>query len=591
MSRFGSFASFFRRPLESAGGLRARVKGRGKGFEAAVVGVLGVVVGFVAVGFHAFVEFLHHWAIVALREHGVWVFVSGSFASVVAASLIATALVRGFAKETAGGGILPTKLAFWRDFGFIRARTGVVKFFASAITLGGGVSMGPEGPVAQIGASVMSTGAGWLGVPKQKRRLYCAGGVAAAIAAVFNAPLAAIAFVLEEIVGDLSSRLIGGILLAAVVGALMAHALIGPQPAFQVQALSDPTWRGLLLVPLVGVLAAVGGVAGFQKGTLATRGWVRSLPRSGVPEWAIPTAGALGTWVLGGVAFWLTGRTGVFGIGYEDVTAAISGELVWSAALVLLLAKLGATFLAVGSGGCGGIFAPSFFIGAMAGALVAALGGLVLPLTGSDKAMLVMAGMSAGFMAVIRTPVTAILLIFEVTHQFVVMPFLLLATLVSYVVSNRLEREGLYEGMMRQDGEDPNRVLPPRDFRRWREMPVGALATYRAVIATDLSGEGLADLLARNRYNRFPVVDGEGAVMGVLSRSAAVLALATKQPPKLEPAVWVDGATPLGRVQERLLESPSNFLCLGDESQRRLAGVFTLHDLLRGQETLVEVEG
>src|SRR5690606_11033731 len=142
-----------------------------------------------------------------------------------------------------------TKRAFWREFGWMQGRTAVAKFLASAITLGGGVSMGPEGPAVQMGAAGMSAAAGSTGVPKQKRRLYCAGGAAAALAAVFNAPLAAIAFVLEEIIGDLGSKLIGGILIAAVVVALVAHAVIGPQPAFQIATLDNPTWLGLALCP------------------------------------------------------------------------------------------------------------------------------------------------------------------------------------------------------------------------------------------------------------------------------------------------------------------------------------------------------
>lgn len=575
--------SFARRPFAPL--LRRWNRVPKSGREVILVGVLGTGVGVIAVGFHAVVERIHHFTIGRLAEHGIGVFLAGSFAAVVGASLLATFLIKGFAPEAAGGGVLPTKLSFWKDFGYIRLRTGVVKFLASAITLGGGVSLGPEGPVVQVGAAAMSAGAGALGVPKQKRRLFCASGVAAAIAAVFNAPLAAIAFVLEEIIGELSSRLIGGVLLAAVAGALVAHALIGPQPAFQAGALDDPSWWGVLLCPVVAALAGAGGAA-FQKGALATRGRMRGL--TWLPRWLTPTAGALGTWVLGVLAFWWTGSTGIFGIGYDAVTSAISGDFVWHAALVLAVAKLVASFLAVGSGGCGGIFAPSFFIGGMFGAAVAAGAGLFLPLTGSDKAMLAMAGMCAGFVSVIRTPVTAILLIFEVTHQFVMVPFLLVAALVSQVVSRRLEKEGMYECMMRQDGEDPHRVLPPRDYRKWREMPVGELANFRPVVVSDLSEAGLKTALENYRFNCFPVQGADGTITGLLTRPEAMLALATKQPPKLEPAVWAEASLPLGNAQIRIIDSPSNFLCIGVEEHRKLVGIFTLHDLLRGQETLVE---
>lgn len=550
-----------------------------------VVGLLALGVGFMSVGFHGLVERIHHHTIGALHALGGPWFAAGSLACVVGASLLSTLIVRKLSPSAAGGGVLPTKRAFWNDFGFMEARTAVAKFLASAVTLGGGVSMGPEGPVVQMGAAGMSSAAGVFGVAKQKRRLYCGAGAAAALAAVFNAPLAAIAFVLEEVVGDLSSKLIGGILLSAVIGALVAHAVIGPQPAFQIAGLDDPTWLGAALCPVVAVVASLGGVA-FQKCALGVRGRMKTLRR--LPDWSRPAVGALGTWVFGCAAFYLTGRVGVFGIGYADVTAAIGGDLVWSSALVLAFAKLAATFLAVGAGGCGGIFAPSFFLGAMFGAAVAGVAGLFLPLTPSDVTMLVVSGMCAGFVAVIRTPITCILLIFEVTHQFVIVPFLLVATVVSRVVSRRLEKEDLYECMMRQDGENPHHVLPPHDFRKWRELPVGALATFRPVVATDLSADGLRALLAASRHHCFPVQSPEGAVTGLLTRSEAEHSVATGRPPRLEPALWIDAEHTLAQSQRVLIESPTGFLCIGDAGQKRIAGVFTLHDLLRGQEALLD---
>ncbi|MDR1817579.1 MAG: chloride channel protein, partial [Puniceicoccales bacterium] len=573
------------------------------------------------VGFHNVVAFLRHWTIEVPATLGFWEFAGISCASVTLASLLATFLVRRFAPPAAGGGVLPVKLAFWRDFGDVPLRTGLVKFAASALTLGGGVSLGPEGPVVQVGASAMSAGAGALGVARQRRRLYSASGAAAALAAVFNAPMAAIAFVLEEIIGDLSSRLIGAVLLAAAAGAFVAHALIGPQPAFQVATLESPTLFGALLCPLVAAAGAAGGVA-FQCGSLATRRLFLKRTLTGtftgagganagggagaggfVARWLAPALGALGTWAAGMAAFAWTGSTGVFGIGYGDITGAISGAFVWHAALVLAAAKLVASFLASGSGGCGGIFAPSFCIGglfaaALSAAVAAATDGVAggaFTLTAADNAMLVMTGMCAGFVAVVRAPVTAILLIFEVTRQFETVPFLLVAALVASVVSRHLVKEGMYDCMLRQDGDDPLRVLPPRDYRRWLEMPVGELANFRPVTldaaqvltAGAAGAAALRDALATYRFNCFPVVDVAvgGTVRGMLTRPAAELALATGEVPRLEPAVWAEPSVPLGAAQDLLVESPANVLCIG---AGKLVGILTLHDLVRAQETLQE---
>ncbi len=552
-----------------------------------LVCLFGTMVGFVAVSFHTLVEKIAHHTYLATAELDKTWFLIGSFVCVVGASLIATALIRKFDPSCAGGGVLPTKIAFWKDFGYLPLRTAVVKFVASAITLGGGVSVGPEGPVVQVGAGVMSSAAGLSGVPKQKRRMYCAAGAGGALAAAFNAPLAAIAFVLEEIIGDLSSKLIGAILLAAVMGALIAHAVIGPQPAFQVDTLQEPTWRGLLLCPLVAIIAAIAG-AGFQRGVLAVRGRLRNNGK--LPGWTRPTIGAIGSWAIAAGAFLITGRMGVFGVGYQDVTACIRGDLDWHIALTLGIGKLLATLIAVGAGACGGIFAPNFFIGAMCGGLVASGASHFMPLTQSDQSILVMAGMCAGLVAVIRTPITCILLIFEITHQFVIVPIILVSTLISHAASKRMVPDDLYDNMLVQDGDNPHHVLPPRDFRKWREMPVGALATYRPVTAKSLELPALKELTTTCRHQVFPVQAADGTITGLLMRAEIVHALNTNLPPKVENAVWVSAEETLGGVQHRLIETPANFLCIGDPEERRLLGVFTLHDLLRGQEGLVAAE-
>ncbi|WP_334319491.1 chloride channel protein [Termitidicoccus mucosus] len=556
--------------------------------QALALAVLGAGTGLVAVLFHFSVEEISRWTFVHFKDGGKLRFLLGSLGCVMAGVLVVTWLVRAVEPSCEGGGVMPTKLAFWKNFGAMRLRTAWVKFAGSAVTLGSGVSMGPEGPAVQIGAATMSAAAGRFGVPAGRRRAYAAAGAAAALAAVFNAPLTAIAFVLEEIIGDLSSRFIGGIVVAAVMGALVAHALIGPQPAFQAAPLGDASWRGMLLCPLVALLAALAGV-GFQRGTLAVRGRFKSQRR--IPGWARPALGALATWVLGGAAFLLTGRVGVFGVGYADVTACIQGGLVWWSALALGAAKLGATMLAVGASCCGGIFAPNLFVGAMCGGAVAGLAALAMPLTHSDQAMLVMAGMCACLGAVIRTPVSCILLIFEVTHQFAIVPLLLVATVVSQLVSRRLNREGMYEGMMRQDGEDPDRVLPPHDYHRWREIPCGALLERTPVAAASLEPGALRELLAAHPYERFPVRAPDGSIAGILTRREAERLIEEGGgKPDLSPAQWIPGHAPVALVQRMLTEAPENVLCVGDEQEQRLRGLLTAHDLLRGQIKLAEEE-
>ncbi len=567
-------------PLPKSLLLLERVPGR----RLLKVCALGVAAGLVVVAFHKLVLLIEAHTIHAWAALPRWQFAGLSFLAVVGGSFLATAVIRAISSGAAGGGVLPVKLAFWKEFGHIPARTAVAKFLGSTLTLGLGVSMGPEGPAIQIGAGTMAGAAGSLRVAKQERREFCAGGAAAGLAAVFNAPLGAITFVLEEIIGDLNSRYLGTVVLGAVTGALVAHALLGPQPAFQVGLLGQPGWIGYLLCPVVAAAAAGIGCC-FQWGAMRLRGIVKKWP--GRASWAVPPLGALGTWIFGTLVFFSTGRLGIFGIGYQDVTAAIAGSLDGRAAGLMLAGKLAATTLAVGTSNCGGIFAPNFYLGAVCGRAAADLLGDVLPLSAGDQQMLVMVGMCACLGAVIRTPLACMLLIFEVTDQFTIVPALLLATLVSQGVSRLLARHDMYEAQLLQDGVDPLHVLPPRHFKRWREMPVSALASFKPVVASSLEPRQLRALLDGAPYARFPVVEN-GRVTGILQRGEAEQAVTQNRAPRLEAALWIDPKGSLAEAQKQLLASTVDLVCVGDKDRQELLGVLTLHDLLRGQQALAE---
>ena len=166
--------------------------------------------------------------------------------------------MNSFCKEAAGSGIPQLKLAFWKDFGFVPWRVAWVKFLAGIISVGGGSSLGREGPSVQIGGTLASNLAGLTGEAKQNRRAASAAGAAAGLAAAFNAPLAATTFVLEEIIGDLNSRLLGSVLLASVLGALVVHGIVGKQPSFTLTGVEAPTWIGYLLTPVVAAIAESG---------------------------------------------------------------------------------------------------------------------------------------------------------------------------------------------------------------------------------------------------------------------------------------------------------------------------------------------
>src|SRR5204863_3015822 len=182
-------------------------------------------------------------------------------------------------------------------------------FIAGVISIGGGQSLGREGPTVQIGSNLASSVAGLLGVAKQKRRGASAAGAAAGLAAAFNAPLASVAFVLEEIIGDLNSRALGSVLLASVIVAFVVHAFIGAQPAFALPPIAEPSWRVYLLMPVAAGFAALTGLL-FQRGALGLR--VRAKKVQFIPRWLHPLVGGLITWAAGTAIFATTGRLGVF---------------------------------------------------------------------------------------------------------------------------------------------------------------------------------------------------------------------------------------------------------------------------------------
>ncbi len=421
----------------------------------------GVGAGLAAVMFQLGMGWLYRAGLVRLAHESKWIFLWGSFCLVVASSLIVGWLLNQFCHEAAGSGIPQLKLAFWKDFGVVPFRVVWVKFIAGVVSIGGGSSLGREGPSVQLAGALSSNLAGLTGEAKQKRRTAAAAGAAAGLAAAFNTPLAATTFVLEEIIGDLNSRMLGSVLLASVLGAFVVHGIIGRQPSFSLVGVDAPSWVGYALTPLVAALASIVGVY-FQRAGLGLRARMKSKPL--VPVWLLPVVGGLVTWALAVSVFFTTGHLGVFSLGYDDLSSALSGDIGWQIALLLLFAKFIATFSCYGFGGCGGIFSPTLFFGGMVGVAVAGLVGLEWPVSRPDLITLAVVGMSACLGSVVWAPVTGILIVFEMTQEFSLVPALMVGALVSQVISRKMNKENFYDALLTQDGHHLEHVRPPRDL-------------------------------------------------------------------------------------------------------------------------------
>jgi CIC family chloride channel protein len=539
----------------------------------------GLGAGASAVFFQLGINWLYRLGLGKLSHQSTSTFLIGSLAIIVVSSLLMGWLLNSFCREAAGSGIPQLKLAFWKDFGTVPWRVAWVKFLAGIVSIGGGQSLGREGPSVQLAGAVSSNLAGLAGEAKQNRRLASAAGAAAGLAAAFNTPLAATTFVLEEIIGDLNSRLLGGVLLASVLGALVVHGVIGAQPSFTLTGAAAPSWVGYLLTPVVAALAGLVGVY-FQKASLGLRGRMKSTRR--VPGWLLPLAGGLITWGLGVAVFERTQRLGVFSLGYDDLSSALAGDIGWQLATVLLIAKFIATFTCYGFGGCGGIFSPTLFFGGMTGVALAGLVGLEWPMARADTLTLAVVGMSACLGAVVGAPVTGILIVFEMTHEFALVPVLMIGALVSQAISRKMNRENFYDALLTQDGHHIEHVRPPRDLQSWQQFPVSAIANFRPVIIRDPTPAKLQDILKLHPYQRFPVVQGD-KLTGILTRREAEAALRENRTPKLESVTTCLPHQTVRKLQGLLVESPSNFVVLVDDDGGKILGVITLHDLLRAE--------
>jgi chloride channel protein, CIC family len=322
----------------------------------------------------------------------------------------------------------------------------------------------------------------------------------------------------------------------------------------------------------------------FQKVTLGVRAQQRRWNK--VPGWLKPAIGAALAWVIGTAVFFLTGHLGVFSLGYGDLSKGLDNQLSWSGHLgwelagILLVAKILATILSYGFGGCGGIFSPTLFFGGMSGLLVAGLFGMVMPMPGDDSITLAVVGMSACLGSVVRAPVTGILIVFEMTHEFSLVPVLMIGTLVSQAIGRRLSHANIYDAILEQDGHKLEKLLPPRDLQSWQKLPVSAIANFHPVVLNGTQPAEIEKALKEYPFARFPVMQ-DGTAAGIATRTELAEALAEKRPLKLSPAIRCEPRQTIRELQTLLLESPTGMVVVCDGS--KLLGSVTLHDLLRGQ--------
>jgi CIC family chloride channel protein len=354
-----------------------------------------------------------------------------------------------FAPAAAGSGIPQVKVAYTLRSGLVTVRETIGKFVLCAIQIGSGASLGLEGPTVQVcaGVSSMLARLARLG-PKNSRRMASV-GMAAGIAAAFNAPIAAVTFTLEELIGDLDQTMLSGVIVAAALAAVVEHSVLGSTPVFHVQGnyqlgkASSLVWYALL-----GILAAIVSVA-FTDSLLGLRAWFRKLER--IPRWVQPAMGGAATGAMAALALGLFHLNGIAGDPYGTLTLALTGQMTVVPMIVFCVLKLAATVSSYSSGGSGGIFAPALFMGAMLGGAVGYLDVTVFHHSTDSIGAFAVVGMGAVFAGIVRAPMTSILIIFEMTGGYGLVLPLMIANMSAFALARHWRRTSVYDALLAQD--------------------------------------------------------------------------------------------------------------------------------------------
>jgi CIC family chloride channel protein len=411
--------------------------------------LIGLAAGLAAVAFRNAADALTGGLIESRTHLGIWEFALWVAPTMILGALFSGWLMARFAPDAAGSGIPQVKLGYHEGRNDFSLHVIWVKFVGGVVAIGTGSSLGREGPTIHIGAALASWFSRWTGESKEAKANAVCAGSAAGLAAAFNSPLAGVTLVMEEIAGGKDAQKFGGrSLLAAALAVLVIHLMIGDMAALPLDSDMIPTVRSLYLAVLVSLVAGGLGLF-FQWGTLSLRGFSKRLP---VPPAIKPALGASVACVVAVLAFALTGNTGVFGLGETQLVGGLNNQIIWQAAALLAVAKLIATIFCYGSGGCGGIFAPILFFGAMSGSAI--VGGLqvVFDLTDAERTLLSVTAISACLAAVVRAPLTSILIVLEMTRLIYAVPLLMIAAVIGVYMNRFAFRDSFYSAALAQDG-------------------------------------------------------------------------------------------------------------------------------------------
>lgn len=476
----------------------------------------GGFAGFIAVLYHLFLDslFTSLFGGIDFSRHTDWRLVV-----IPTVGGLLAALFLKWLPQARGSGVAHTKIAIVARDGYISMRSTIGKFLASGTGIGMGQSMGPEGPAIHIGAGVASLIGRLTSLSKDKLQQLIPVGAAAGLAAVFNAPITAVLFILEEVIGDVNTPLLGSTIVAAVVAVIVARSVLGGEPLFQVPAYTLGGSSELLVFAVLGLIGGAAS-AGFTSGLAWARIRLRRVPAR--YRFWMPVVGS----ALVGLMALLFPQ--ILSVGYNYVNDVLNNRMGLSTMFWLTIFKILATGVCIAFGNVGGLFAPSLFMGAMLGGAVGGFAHILFPASRlSDVGAYALIGMGTMFAGVNRTPMTSIFMIFEVTQDYNLIMPLMVANILAYAVASRLQNEGIYEIMAEQDGIH----LPSGKNRHVLQRLTNSDALAPSYVFFN-AGETVQQVLPRVQgmeQSSFPVL-ANGALVGLVPTKVLTREMAEHRP-------------------------------------------------------------
>ena len=360
--------------------------------------------------------------------------------------LLVAFLVIHLFPQVRGSGVNQTKAALYIFNGYIPFRTAIGKFITAAIAIGSGQSLGPEDPSLQIGASLASALGRRMDFSREKLRLLAPVGAAAGLAAAFNAPISAVLFVIEEVIGRWSVGILGSVVLSAISSVVVVRAYLGAEPLFRIPPLTNFRASELLAYVVLGIIGGFAAVI-FAKAIGYLRPRLRALPK-----WTQYLQPAVAGVIIGVIGY--LGAPQVMGAGYNYMDQAMHDQFTWKFLAILAGLKILATTFSFVTGTPGGMFAPTLFIGAMLGGAVGGVERHFYPHLTGTTGTYALVGMGVLFAGFLRAPMTSVFMVLEVSGNYSIIVPVILANAFAYVISRSLQEVPIFDLLTRQDGLD-----------------------------------------------------------------------------------------------------------------------------------------